>query len=1638
MAKTQLIIDLKTELNKADMDKAVNAVRAALGSAADGIDFGESARGLTESNNAVKQLATNTTQAQSAAKGLSAAFAFNQTVQAVQAVSSALNEVISVSNEFESTLAAVGAITGFSGDALANIGDKARDLAREFGGSASDQLKSFQGILSKLGPQVAENSDALALFGKNVSTLSAASGDDAATSMSAITDSMLQFGLTTGDAMKDAETSTRIINALAASAQVGAAEIPQVAESILQAGVAAKGANLSFEQTNAAIQVLAVGGKTGSEAGVALRNVLGLIQNASGPAEAAMSKLGTSSKELGEILTTEGFDVALRQIKTGMDGLGSAAERNATLMQIFGTENAAAAGILLDNLDQYGSFLSGIEAGEQGIGSAFEQAAVRMNTSEGMIARMKAGLSDLFITVGSTLGSTASAMFGFANSVAPTVTTLAGLGNILPFDQIKQFSLSLISKLVPSLVMSDVATKALVLNKSALSAANIRETATTAISTTAKLAATAATSALTFATVALNAAFVTSPVGWIVLGLGAIVGAVYLLYKNFESVRNIINVTFSALGSAADFVGNIFSGVASAVGSLFSDSGKSAGQSFADGFKTAQVKDEIAETSEAIKEAFSEGVKIKATIDKAASLPEIIKNYESINSEIAKLQAKSQSEGLTDGEKAKFTELQKSAQTAAEQIQAIAPASKGMARTVVDEVGNLKQVYDVNISKAKEFVNANEAQSQLAGKAREYSSELIKQANNIDNLVKLNDANKAAIDRASDPKAKQKLIDEYNKERAAIEENRKALVASFVDGSQYGLVTSDAIARVAKSMNVSNEEARKMLVAKSLDEASKKGKVTEEAVGKIAEKFGYSREKALELWRQQQKNTAEAQATADAAKNIGDAYDEVKKKLQDSYDFNKKQVLAYEQMIAQGKKLSAEQQKDYEIKKKYLESDTKQLKQRNTLESKINEQYNTAADTKKKEAKDSRTAYDIAKEKYENDKDAAELAKRESELRYKESILNSGRLETEIEKRNRSLEVLKADNVEQNRRKLELAGMLRIAQAMPDNDKKIKAVAEAQKMLADLDIELANNLVSQRTILVTGELNDKKIAEDIAKINADAEKATIEFEVRLGLREQSDLIENEINSLQSELASTNNELEVQIGLRSKGVADEKAIAEYQAKTQDLNRQIATKSIELDRQLALERVNAIKDADKQLYELRIESAAKLYQEELALAVGNEAKKQDALIKYQTEKLSAEQDYLKKKSLIYSTLDNISESFKGIDLSPIKKDVSENIKDIESQKKALEDSLKKGEISTSEYVARDKELTAELAKAKSEANGGMVLNYKAALSAIGSALQAQADKEASTLASMLAKRNAFELQSADLTKQIQALKTQNIANEEQNRFDLIQSNNEKIKKLEEEQKAVNEQSAAISQNVWTQSLSVVGTQFASFAATTGNMGKALAKSIFSAARAMVPTFALMIYGLLTSSPNPVNVLSLGTAGAAAATAITIGLYGLLAAAESAIGGFKKGGYTGDGNPNTAAGVVHKGEYVMPATATQKNLTAFREIDKGGLTVERWYETKYSSKLKERMEKHTQAAVERAEIVYQVELQRRENDNRSLKNELKQTNKRLAEMSEKLDKMAVNRKSESTANLKINVDKSKLVKAVVYEDYKSIRRM
>lgn len=338
--------------------------------------------------------------------------------------------------EFETNLKSVSAVTGVTGAALEDIGNRAQNLAGKFGGSASDQLGVFQTALSKIGPQLAKDGESLNTFADNVNTLSKTdSALGAAGAVDALSGAMLQFGVNVNDTKEVARESSRFIQVLAASAGVGSASVSDVAASIANVGGTAKNANISFEELNAALQVQASKSIVGSAAGTGLTAVINKLQAASGPAADQLKTMGTSSEKLGQILTTKGIGAAMTELRGAMEKLGSTSEKNAFLVSMFGETGLNTAAALLGGGDMLAEFTKGVT----GTNAATEQAAVNMDTLSEQMSRGKAALENYAISAFKVLAPIVSQVFSsitkafsiISDTLAPIFSKLGEtLGNV--------------------------------------------------------------------------------------------------------------------------------------------------------------------------------------------------------------------------------------------------------------------------------------------------------------------------------------------------------------------------------------------------------------------------------------------------------------------------------------------------------------------------------------------------------------------------------------------------------------------------------------------------------------------------------------------------------------------------------------------------------------------------------------------------------------------------------------------------------------------------------------------------------------------------------------------------------------------------------------------------------------------------------------------------------------------------------------------------------------------------------------------------------------------------------------------------------------------------------------------------------
>lgn len=288
---------------------------------------------------------------------------------------------------FEQLMADLSSITGIVGDELRDLGKVARQTGKESGLGAQQAANAFALLASQI--QVDKiGMEGLKALQQNTITLSHAAGmsmNDAAT---ALAGTINQFGL-------QATEANRVINILAAGSKYGAAEIVDLSQSFKVVGAAANAAGLTVEDTAGAIEVLSKNNLKGAEAGTALRNIMLKMQ------------------------TVLGVDFRKNSFSDALDALKPKLTDAAYLSKVFGMENIAAAQFLIKNSDAVAEMTAQVTA----TNVAQEQAAIRTDTVQQMMARCQARIDDLKIGFFELTGSTG----GYATIIAQQAVTVSQL-----------------------------------------------------------------------------------------------------------------------------------------------------------------------------------------------------------------------------------------------------------------------------------------------------------------------------------------------------------------------------------------------------------------------------------------------------------------------------------------------------------------------------------------------------------------------------------------------------------------------------------------------------------------------------------------------------------------------------------------------------------------------------------------------------------------------------------------------------------------------------------------------------------------------------------------------------------------------------------------------------------------------------------------------------------------------------------------------------------------------------------------------------------------------------------------------------------------------------------------------------------
>lgn len=312
---------------------------------------------------------------------------------------------------YEDSLASVSSITGATGKELAKLEMMSKKTAKSQRMLGADVLKAYE-LIGSAKPELLQNTKLLDEVTNAAVTLSKAGRMELAPAAEALTTTLNQFGL-------GGEHAQKVIDHLAAGAKFGSSSITDTSVALSKFGSIAASTGTKVNESIALIELVSPFEK-GAEAGTKLRNILGKIAGTkilSAEAKKTLKRLGVDL----DIVSDSSLSLGVRLKEMSKLGKDSTA-----VMQVFGTENAALAQSLFNNIDGYDSMLESINQ----VGVANDQASTNTNTLKfALDSIMKSFLNTTTATNSNNkvLEMLKSILFGVADNMDIVVSILGTL-----------------------------------------------------------------------------------------------------------------------------------------------------------------------------------------------------------------------------------------------------------------------------------------------------------------------------------------------------------------------------------------------------------------------------------------------------------------------------------------------------------------------------------------------------------------------------------------------------------------------------------------------------------------------------------------------------------------------------------------------------------------------------------------------------------------------------------------------------------------------------------------------------------------------------------------------------------------------------------------------------------------------------------------------------------------------------------------------------------------------------------------------------------------------------------------------------------------------------------------------------------
>lgn len=293
-------------------------------------------------------------------------FAGNVLTEVVSQAKNAAGAVLEIGTAFEMGMSTVQAISGATGDELAALTDKAKEMGANTKFSATEAAEAMQ-YMAMAGWKTDDMLNGI----EGIMNLAAASGEDLATTSDIVTDALTAFGLT-------AQDSAHFADILAQASSNANTNVSMMGETFKYVAPVAGAMGYSAEDVATAVGLMANSGIKASQAGTSLRTMLSRMAKPTKEVQAAMDALGISLTDSDGNMKS--FRKVMGDLRAGFGGLSEA--ESITMATMLGGQEAMSGLLAIVNASDadYQKLTDSISACD---GAAASMADTMQNNLEG-------------------------------------------------------------------------------------------------------------------------------------------------------------------------------------------------------------------------------------------------------------------------------------------------------------------------------------------------------------------------------------------------------------------------------------------------------------------------------------------------------------------------------------------------------------------------------------------------------------------------------------------------------------------------------------------------------------------------------------------------------------------------------------------------------------------------------------------------------------------------------------------------------------------------------------------------------------------------------------------------------------------------------------------------------------------------------------------------------------------------------------------------------------------------------------------------------------------------------------------------------------------------------------------------------